>query len=105
MKLHNLFETTGLAIGDVVKLKKKVQGFGYGSIKGFSIDSKKQGLGGLSSTPFWGAKVQSMMVTLKKSPYHKSDYGDSVSMPITDLIKLDAQGLADEIAKYKMLHK
>lgn len=97
MKLFEirLNEGPGIGIGDLVKFHKPVKGYPYGQVNGFrmakgaSIDPK-----GLVQ-----GKVAKIEITLKKSPYHTSDYGPLIELEKKDIIKVDDRYSEIEIFK------
>jgi hypothetical protein len=87
-----------LRIGDIVKLKKPINGFKYAQINGFVLDksAKLKPIPGVGIAPT--GKVAKLAVVLKASPLFKDDYGPKMDLE-RDLV--DKINQEQEIANWK----
>ena len=100
----------GIGIGDIIKFKQpfehKGQEFMYGQVTGFGLDPNKLGQGAgygpTTATPYAGAKVRTLGVNLKRTPYHAhDDYYGKVYVPLGTFDGVDQH---QEIQKFKELY-
>lgn len=90
--------TERLRIGDLVKLKKPINGFKYAQIKGFVLDksAKVAHVPGVGNAPT--GKVAKLSVVLKASPLFKTDYGQKMDLEQSAVDKVNQN---QEIANWK----